>query len=96
MPAKKKRATKGRAKEAEEVRRELEDTLGIPLENPNPIKRQLKINQFPWTEKQKRFIELSLDKNTRLILCKGPAGSSKTLTAVYSALQLLNYSMNNL
>ena len=50
------------------------------------------IEELPWTEKQKRFIEISQSKNTRLVLCKGPAGSSKTLTAVYEALQLLNQS----
>ena len=50
------------------------------------------IEELPWTEKQKRFIEIPQSKNTRLVLCKGPAGSSKTLTAVYAALQLLNQS----
>ena len=48
------------------------------------------LEELNWTEKQKKFIELCLDKNTRIILCKGPAGSSKTLTGVYSALNLLN------
>jgi phosphate starvation-inducible PhoH-like protein len=48
------------------------------------------IEELPWTEKQKRFIEISLNKSTRLMLCKGPAGSSKTLIAVYAALNLLN------
>ncbi len=50
------------------------------------------VDELNWTEKQKRFIELSLRKETRVILCKGPAGSSKTLTSVYSALHLLNSS----
>ena len=50
------------------------------------------IDELNWTEKQKRFIELSSRKETRVILCKGPAGSSKTLTSVYSALHLLNSS----
>ena len=50
------------------------------------------IVELNWTEKQKKFIELSLRKETRVILCKGPAGSSKTLTSVYSALHLLNSS----
>ncbi len=40
------------------------------------------IDELNWTEKQKRFIELSQKKETRVILCKGPAGSSKTLTSV--------------
>ena len=50
------------------------------------------IDELNWTEKQKKFIDISLKKNTRVILCKGPAGSSKTLIAVYSALNLLNLS----
>ena len=48
------------------------------------------LEELNWTDKQKKFIELCLDANTRIILCKGPAGSSKTLTGVYSALSLLN------
>tara|TARA_R110000824_G_scaffold66595_5_gene172744 strand:+ start:198 stop:959 length:762 start_codon:yes stop_codon:yes gene_type:complete len=50
------------------------------------------IDELNWTEKQKKFIELSLRKETRVILCKGPAGSSKTLISVYAALNLLNLS----
>jgi len=50
------------------------------------------IDELKWTEKQKKFIDISLKKSTRVILCKGPAGSSKTLIAVYSALNLLNLS----
>ena len=46
------------------------------------------IDELNWTEKQKKFIDLSLGKDTRVILCKGPAGSSKTLMAVYAALNL--------
>jgi len=51
---------------------------------------ELSIRNLEWTEKQKRFIELALDKNTRLMLIKGPAGTSKTMLAVYAALHLLN------
>jgi phosphate starvation-inducible PhoH-like protein len=47
------------------------------------------IRELPWTEKQKKLIELGLDKNTKCILIKGPAGCSKTLTSVYMALHLL-------
>jgi phosphate starvation-inducible PhoH-like protein len=43
-----------------------------------------------WTEKQKKFLAISLDKDTRIMFVKGPAGTSKTLIAVYSALKLLN------
>jgi len=47
------------------------------------------IRELPWTEKQRELIALGLNKNVKCILIKGPAGTSKTLTAVYLALQLL-------
>jgi phosphate starvation-inducible PhoH-like protein len=47
------------------------------------------IKELPWTEKQKQLIELGLNKNVKCVFIKGPAGSSKTLTAVYLALHLL-------
>ena len=28
-------------------------------ENPNPIKRQIKVHQLPWTKKQKDFLDIS-------------------------------------
>jgi len=42
------------------------------------------------TDNQKKIIEKTLDKNTRLILLNGPAGTSKTFLGVYCALKLLN------
>ena len=50
----------------------------------------LKIRDFPWTEKQKAFIEVALDKKTNYIFCQAPAGVGKTLLSVYVALKLLN------
>jgi phosphate starvation-inducible PhoH-like protein len=73
----------------------LEVTNGkIKIHQRDPIKPKdtFYIEELPWTDKQKRFLEVSLNKSTRLILCKGPAGSSKTLISVYSALRLLNQS----
>lgn len=46
-------------------------------------------DKIQWTEKQKKFIELSCDKSTRIIFVKGPAGSSKSILAVYASLLLL-------
>jgi phosphate starvation-inducible protein PhoH len=57
---------------------------------PNPIKRQIKLNQFPWTEKQKEFFRVALDPSTNVVFVNGPAGTSKTLLSVYCGLQLLN------
>jgi phosphate starvation-inducible PhoH-like protein len=56
----------------------------------NPIKRQIRINQFPWTEKQKDFFRIALHPSTKVMFVSGPAGTSKTLLATYCALQLLN------
>ena len=54
------------------------------------IKYELNLKGFEWTEKQKAFIQLATDKNTRVIFLSGPAGTSKTALAVFCALQLLN------
>ena len=63
----------------------------------NPIKRQIKINQFPWTEKQKEFFRVALDFNTKIVFVDGPAGTSKTLLSTYCGLQLLNMkAINNI
>lgn len=42
------------------------------------------------TENQKKFLEIALDKNTKIMFVSGPAGTSKTFLSVMSALQLLN------
>lgn len=54
------------------------------------ISRPLNIRELPWTAKQKEFIELALAKTTKILLVRGPAGTAKTLTAMYTALELLN------
>lgn len=54
------------------------------------IKDPLQIKEFPWTEKQKQFIELAKDKNTKIIFVNGPAGTSKTLLATYVSLLMLS------
>jgi phosphate starvation-inducible PhoH-like protein len=54
------------------------------------IKGNLHINDLNWTEKQKEFFKLAAHKDTKVIFINGPAGSSKTILAVYSSLQLMN------
>jgi phosphate starvation-inducible PhoH-like protein len=56
----------------------------------NPIKRAIKLNQFPWTEKQKEFFKIALHPKTKIVLVNGPAGTAKTLLSTYCSLQLLN------
>lgn len=41
------------------------------------LKQSIKIYERDLTEKQKKFIELSLDKETKIIFVSGPAGTSK-------------------
>lgn len=43
-----------------------------------------------WTEKQLQLIELIENKNTRVVFIQGPAGTSKTFTAIYAGLKLMN------
>ena len=54
------------------------------------FKGNLNIRELPWTEKQKAIIKLFLDKGTKALFLKGPAGSSKSLLAMYCGLRLLD------
>lgn len=49
----------------------------------------LQIREFPWSERQKLFIEDMQAKSTKVMFLQGPAGSAKSLLAVYCALQAL-------
>jgi phosphate starvation-inducible PhoH-like protein len=62
----------------------------VRVEQNNKISRELTIRPFKWTEKQQRFIEAALDKNTRAIICRGKAGTGKTLLSLYCCLELMN------
>ena len=72
-----------------ETLKEVEEAM-TNFDNPNPIKRQIKIKQFPWSEKQKDFFKIALHPDTKVLLVDGPAGTSKTLLSTYCSLQLLN------
>jgi phosphate starvation-inducible PhoH-like protein len=54
------------------------------------ISFDLTIKNLPWTENQKNIISRFLDKGTKVLLLKGPAGTSKTTLAMYCGLTLLN------
>tara|TARA_R110000803_G_scaffold94110_7_gene161607 strand:- start:2433 stop:3179 length:747 start_codon:yes stop_codon:yes gene_type:complete len=51
---------------------------------------QLKIRELDWTQKQRDFFRLGLDDSTRVVILSGPAGTAKTLMAVYCGLKLMN------
>jgi len=69
---------------------------GTPADNTPYVFQREKINfsldirELPWTDKQKEIIQLFLDKDTRVMFLKGPAGASKTILSMYCGLQLLN------
>lgn len=69
--------------------KKLQDT-SLTVHQKNKIKNLIDIKEREYTEKQKQFIELALDKNTKMIFVSGPAGTSKTYLAVLVALKLLN------
>ena len=55
------------------------------------IGRPVVIRQRPdLTDKQKEFLKLALDNNTKIIFLSGPAGSSKSFLAVLASLELMN------
>jgi phosphate starvation-inducible PhoH-like protein len=55
------------------------------------LKQELSIyHREDITEKQKKFLDVILDKKTNVVFLKGPAGSSKTFLAVYAALIALS------
>ena len=55
------------------------------------LKKALTIKRdIPWTAKQKDIINCILDKDTKCVFIKGLAGTAKTFTAMYCALELLN------
>lgn len=41
------------------------------------VHMELNIRELPWTDKQKQFIDLALDKDTKVIIVKGVAGTAK-------------------
>ena len=80
-----------RAKGKHDTRQQIIDDISpYMFSNPNPIKRVLKVKQFPWTDKQKDFFKIALNSDTKIVFVEGPAGTSKSLLAVYCGLQLLN------
>ncbi|MHA2254166.1 MAG: PhoH family protein [Candidatus Kariarchaeaceae archaeon] len=59
--------------------------------NSGPLKRKVNIrSKVKFTDKQEDFIELGMHKQSKMVLCSGPAGTSKTYLSIYCALQLLN------
>ncbi len=54
------------------------------------IQQPLNIRDLNWTENQKKLIQTLQDKSTKMVFCKGPAGTAKSLLSVYCALHAIN------
>jgi phosphate starvation-inducible PhoH-like protein len=62
-----------------------EESIQIPQ-----LSQSIHINSFKLTERQKHFLSIAFDPKTNIMFVAGPAGSTKTYMAVYSALRLLS------
>lgn len=51
------------------------------------LRQKISIKNIGLTDKQKDLVRLALDDNNKIIFISGPAGSTKTFMAVYSALK---------
>ena len=62
-----------------------------PLEMVEDFQKSLKFNnrEFKFTPKQRKFLSLVLDEDSKIIFVSGPAGSSKTYMSLYGLLQIM-------
>lgn len=89
---KNKREKNPRSKRKAETQKIIEEDILSPedfFQKP-PLKTSLKIKELNWTEKQKDFFKIALRDDTNIMFLKGPAGTSKSLLAVYCGIKLLN------
>ena len=59
-------ARKNNASKKKQIEQELMESMQSNADF-DPIKRQLKINQFEWTEKQKEFFRVALHNDTKIV-----------------------------
>jgi phosphate starvation-inducible PhoH-like protein len=86
---KKKKAVKAAPSSSGVIAEQAKDTSPYVAQREK-IDFTLNVRDLPWTDKQKEIINLFLDKKTKLLILKGPAGTSKTILSMYLGLQLLN------
>ena len=85
----KKKRLLNKKKQEEQLNNQPKDKSPV-VHQRNKVEHYLTIFQRELTEKQKRFIELALDKKVKLLLVSGPAGSTKTYLSVLASLMLIN------
>lgn len=56
----------------------------------NKLKNQLSIKTVELTDNQKKFIDIALNKDTKLMFVYGSAGTAKTYTSILAALNLMS------
>jgi phosphate starvation-inducible PhoH-like protein len=88
--SKKKRLQNKKIKLEEQIHPQVVKDKSPVVYQRNKIEHFLTIFQRELTEKQKKFIELALDKKVKLLLVSGPAGSTKTYLSVLASLMLMN------
>lgn len=73
-----------RKKERTELNKSGESDKNIPIKDNSPrvhqmdkMKAPVRIKEYEWTEKQKEFIKLASDKETKILFVNGPAGTAK-------------------
>lgn len=63
----------------------------IVVHQAQKLERPIQIRQRPdLTNKQKEFLKLALDNNTKIMFLSGPSGSSKSFLATLAVLELMN------
>lgn len=68
---------------------DVEDIKTALEDNFNTFDFRFKQRAFKFTENQKKLIDIVNDERTQMVLIEGPAGTSKSLLAVYCGLLLL-------
>ncbi|MDB4314532.1 PhoH family protein [bacterium] len=58
-------------------------------DNTNNFSFHFKKREFKFTEKQRSLIDIITNQDTNIVLLNGPAGTSKTMIALYSALLMM-------
>jgi phosphate starvation-inducible protein PhoH len=72
------------------MRRSKKADTSVYVPQRNKLAKTLNIRELSWTQKQKEFIKLALNKDVKLIFIKGPAGSAKTILTTFVGLQMLS------
>lgn len=65
------------------------DHKEIEVIQENAFRPKIRVKGVKLSEKQKKFIEIALDPDCKIIFVSGPAGSTKTYMAVFAALRQL-------